>query len=338
MKQFFTQVVGDIKFQLPSDHKPDDPAVMVKTEFIKPTLKASLNKQSNTKSLAAGTDSSMTTMSSTATMNADNTNFEAPNEIFGLNVKYDDLRKETWRNMYKLLGAYCEFKKSTENQNKDLFEKDFVNKKIEQSHPGLLNQVSSNNLKVSLNVIDQIFKLWVQTTTDPRQPTLIQCQFGDAESDMPEDGSVTESGDTCKEGEAKKCRRNKWLYRFVDIIALDKLIDQSKETYETAMRGALSVDTATALSVNQLFCASLQQQSSNRQDPLQCDIGFFFDSVSGYNRQRWSDQLEAAAKLAQSIGGSSNFRFQPNNSLATGAGGSTDSRGDVSPGAGEGNS
>jgi hypothetical protein len=90
----------------------------------------------------------------------------------------------------------------------------------------------------------------------------------------------------------------------------------------------MTADASTAEYVNQLFCSSLVAHQHSSSSQSQCNIGFWFDSMAGLNRQRWSDQLEATAKLAQSLGGSSNFRFQPNNSL-TATGGAFDSAGDV---------
>ncbi|MFN4896855.1 MAG: hypothetical protein ACK5GN_01535 [Pseudomonadota bacterium] len=262
--------------------------------------------------------------------------FKLPDKVFGVNVLYDEVTKQTWKDMYGVLRKYCEFKTVNKNSNNDLFNKEFVSKTVGED----LIKVSSRNLKVSLNLIDQIFKIWVQTSTDATQPTKIICEFreGDgAVEQMPDNYKVNEAGDSCTK-EPKNCRRNKWLLRLVKIIALDKVIERAGEAYEVAMNKALMTGYTEAEKVNLLFCSSLVAAQNSENGRSQCNIGFWFDSMQGYNRQRWSDQLEAAAKLAQSIGGSSNFRFQPNNSLATGAGGSTDSRGDVSPGAGEGNS
>lgn len=337
IKAFFTEAIGDIKFEDPSQNK-DDPAVQIKATYVKPTKKETVKKGGGTgaASLSSAADGSMTTMSNVSTMAAGNDDFPVPDEVYGVNVLREEIRKKTWEDMYKLLGLYCEFKKENGNKGLKLFNKKFASEWIDMAGGNLMEDVSSNNLKVSLNVVDQIFKLWVQTTTDANQPTKINCNFENAEAEMPEDSEANEGGDSCEGADkAKKCRRNKWLYRFVDIIALDKLIDKSRDAYEKAMQTALTVDASTAQYVNQLFCNSFLANTSSESNQNQCNIGFYFDSISGANRQSWSDQLEAAAKLAQSLGGSSNFRFQPNNSLSA-AGGSYDSAGDADPGAGGG--
>jgi hypothetical protein len=318
IKTFFTDVIGDAEIKKDtSGSDKDNPAIQTDTKYIKPKKKATVEKKSGN-STAGGNE------------------FPMPDEVFGVNVMLEEIRKETWKDMYQLLGLYCEFKKENGNKGLKLFNKKFVSEWIDMAGGDLMKKVSSTNLKVSLNVVDQIFKLWVQTTTDANQPTKIDCKFENAEEEMPKDSEVNDGGDSCEGAEkARKCRRNKWLYRFVDTISLDKLIDQSRDTYETAMRNALTIDVSTAGQVNKLFCNSFLATQSSEVNESQCNIGFYFDSISGLNRQRWNDQLEAAAKLAQSLGGSSNFRFQPNNSLSA-AGGSYDSAGDADPGAGGG--
>ena len=305
-KKFFKEVIGDIEFQRAENNDPDNPAVLVNAKYIPPEKKATVKKNGGSSGDARGDK------------------FSVPDEVFGINVKYHEVRKETWKDMYTLLGAYCEFKKTNGNKGLEIFNKEFVSGWVHTVDPRLIDKVSSNNFKISLNVIDQVFKIWVQTSTDSAQPTKMECSFDNAEQEMPEDAEPMENGegDSCKGAEkAKKCRRNKWLYRLVDIIALDKVIDQAKDTYEAAMVKALTIDASTAEHVNQLFCNSLVSNQTSEMNHNQCNIGFWFDSMVGFNRQRWSDQLESTAKLAQSLGGSSNFRFQPNNSLSVAGGG-----------------
>jgi hypothetical protein len=339
IKGFFKEVVGDVKYTTKSaDLK--DPKVLVKIAWVKPTLQASVEKSGSStfaaKSLSSSSDS-MTTMASTSTMASGDNKLPVPDQVFGPHVKKEEIRKKTWEKMYMLLGSYCEFKKTNGNKGLQLFNKKFASEWIDTVDSKLMDDISSNSLKVSLNMVDQIFKIWVQTTTDSTQPTKIQCKFENAADEMPKGFEESDGGDSCEGAEkARKCRRNKALYRIVDILADDKFIDEAKDVYEKAMQNALNKDVSTAGLVNTLFCNSfLTNENGESALNSQCDIGFWFDSASGLNRQRWSDQLEATAKLAQSLGGSSNFRFQPNNSL-TAAGGGFDSAGDADPGAGGG--
>lgn len=336
IKKFFTDVVGDVEFERENDgNKKDNPAVMVNVKYIKPELKAEVEKAGGTSSFSATTDDTLKTMSSVSTMNSDEDTIPVPDEVYGVNVKRENLRKETWKQMYEILQGYCEFKQQNRNQGQELFKKIYSHEYLNFDQ-NRLDKVSSKNLKVSLNVVDQIFKIWVQTSTDSTQPTKIDCKFENAEEEMPKDTEGNDGGDSCDGAEkARKCRRNKWLYRLVDAIALDKLIEEAKDTYEKAMQKALALDASTSQKVAQLFCHSFLATEMAGVSEQQCDIGFYFDSISGANRQRWSDQLEASARLAQSLGGSSNFRFQPNNSLSA-AGGSYDSAGDADPAAGGG--
>ncbi len=319
-KRYFKEVIGDIKFEKVGNSDPSDPTVLFKATYIKPEKRATVKKTPGSESGDRGD------------------RFSVPDEVFGVNVKWEDVRQETWKDMYRLLGAYCEFKKTNGNKGLELFSKEFVSGWVRTVDSKLLEKVSSPNLKVSLNLIDQIFKIWVQTTTDATQPTKIACNFDNAEEEMPDTAEPNENGDgdSCDGAQkAKRCRRNKALYRLVDVLSLDKVIEQAQATYEAAMIGAMTADVSTAEYVNQLFCSSLVAHQHSSSSQSQCNIGFWFDSMAGLNRQRWSDQLEATAKLAQSLGGSSNFRFQPNNSL-TATGGAFDSAGDVEPGDGGG--
>jgi hypothetical protein len=333
IKTFFTQVVGDVEYSRDDSAQADDPRIMVKVNWVRPTLRASVEK-SGAATVAAkmflASSNSITTMQSTSPASPGQNMLPMPDEVFGPHVQKEALRKKTWEKMYQLLGAYCEFKKTNGNQGLQLFNKKFASEWVDTVDSKLMNDLSSNNLKVSLNMVDQVFKIWVQTTTDPTQPTKIQCNFDNAAQEMPKGFEESDGGDSCEGADkARKCRRNKALYRIVDILADDKLIDEAKDVYEKAMQQALNKDVSTAGLVNKLFCNSfLTNDSGDGALNSQCNIGFWFDSASGLNRQRWNDQLEATAKLAQSLGGSSNFRFQPNNSLSV-AGGDFDSAGDV---------
>lgn len=313
-KKWAKEVVGDFKFErVQTNANPYNPRYEIKWTFVPPTLKAPIKQDNSFSAAVSG-------------------RFEVPDEVYGMNVKLHEIRKKTWTSMYLLLNNYCNFKKTNNNSGREIFDKWFAAEYIKSSTQmanALLENVSSNNLKVTVNMVDQVFKIWVQTSTDSTQPTKIDCDFQNAEQEMPENAEGNDGGDSCKGSDkAKKCRRNKFLYRLVDIIALDKLLDQAKDTYEAAMVNALTAGPSIAERVNTLFCNSLATNQNSDLNNSQCNIGFWLDSMAGFNRQRWSDQLESAAKLAQSLGGSSNFRFQPNNSLAV-AGGGYDSAGDA---------
>jgi hypothetical protein len=313
-KTIVQKIVGGVTAQTEGADR-SSPALMIKTVYVKPSLEATVDK-SDYNPLDGP---------------------PLPDKVFGINVERENKRKETWKAMYELLGFYCVFKRDNGNLGQEMFtQKKFASQRLDTAGAEAMNKISSKNLKISLNLLDQIFKIWVQTTIDSTQPTKINCDFSNAEAEMPEDGSVNNSGDSCETAEkAKRCRRNKWLYRLVDILALDKLIDESRAAYEYTMQQALSADVSTAQMLNTLFCSSFMSKSSSDNGNQQCNLAFYFDSINGMNRQRWNDQLEATAKLAQSLGGSSNFRFQPNNSLAA-ASGSTDAAGDADPGGGSG--
>ncbi len=327
------RVIGDVKISAEQPTGPaassdsNDPLITFNKTFIRPTLNAPV-KNSGSTSLGG-----VQTKASGSPSSAPSDGFSIGNEIFGASVERHEIRKDVWRNMYKLLGAYCNFKKENPNAGTpELFKKKMIWEVVDSE---LIKKISSTHFKVSLNLIDQIFKVWVQTSTNPTTPTEIQCKFDDPDGEMPENFEIQKGvADNCEgTNNAKNCRRNKWLYRFVDIIALDKLMQNAKDAYEVALQLALVNDGSVAELLNELFCASIAtaQGHSSSQQQL-CNLGFYFDSVSGSNKARWHDQLEALAKLAQSLGGSSNFRFQPNNSFVT-QGGGFNPQGDQDPSA-----
>ncbi len=337
MIEWIKKVIGDVEVQLDNEgtgqsggSNSNDPALSIKKNFKQPTQKANVKNDSQ----SGGTVQTKALGGSSGSQPLDG--FTIGDQIFGASVERNEIRKDVWRNMYKLLGEYCKFKKDNPNSMMQTGEELFKKKMVWQTiTPDLIKKVSSNHFKVSLNLIDQIFKVWVQTSSSATTPTQIQCNFDNADQEMPENFDISRDvGDNC-ERDAKKCRRNKWLYRFVDIIALDKLIQNASDAYERAIQLALTNDESIAGLVNELFCASLASHSGTPADSSMCDLGFYFESITGSNKARWHDQLEGLSKLAQSLGGSSNFRFQPNNSFIQ-QGGGFDARGDANPDAGGG--
>ncbi|MFN4896829.1 MAG: hypothetical protein ACK5GN_06385 [Pseudomonadota bacterium] len=322
LKQLQIDVFGDVQFNAVKPIK-GDPNVIVTKTFIAPKIKPLKVKGGG--GAGTGGTARLTTMSS---------DLGPPQQLQGIRSYQQTKREEVWEGMYKLLDEYCKFKTQNENRNKEIFQKQIAASKLTTE---MIQKVSSPNMAVTINLIDQIFKIWVQTAGSAQEPTKIKCDFSKSEpkDSMPDDWTPpTQILDNCEKN-PKQCTRNKWMYKFVDMIALDKLLEEVKGAHESAMMRLLSSDPSAAIVWQELMCASVQSNTQADGAATMCDVGFYFEALMGQNRGRWHTELEELAKLAQSLGGSSNFRFQPNNSLAA-AGGGYDSAGDADPGSGGG--
>jgi hypothetical protein len=323
LKEFQTTVIGDVEFSSEQSKgegssgggsQQGDPKVVVTKKFVEPTIKQLDIKQSG----QGGGVAKASTFTSTAASSADE-------KLKGINSYRQRKKEDVWKGLYKLLEEYCKFKTGTDNKDKKIFEKVRAASKLT---PNMLQDVSSRNMTITINLIDQIFKIWVQTAGEAQEPTKIKCDFSkaDPKDSMPDDWEPSKAKfDNCND-DPKKCSRNKWLLKFTDIIALDRLLEEVRGVHEAALAVALGKeDPSLATAWQELMCASVQPNTSasNSSAATMCDVGFYMESLMGENRARWHTELEELAKLAQSLGGSSNFRFQPNNSLST-AGGSFD--------------
>jgi hypothetical protein len=321
LKQLQIDVFGDVQFKADTPGK-GDPNVIVTKTFIAPKIKPLRVKGGG--GAGTGGTARLTTMSS---------DLGPPQQLQGIRSYQHTKREEVWKGMYKLLDEYCRFKTENGNRRREIFQKQIA---ASQLTTEMIQDVSSPNMAVTINLIDQIFKIWVQTAGSAQEPTKIKCDFSKSEpkDSMPDDWTPpTQILDNCEKN-PKQCTRNKWMYKFVDMIALDKLLEEVKGAHESAMMRLLSSDPSAAIVWQELMCASVQPNTTANGN-MMCDVGFYFEALMGQNRGRWHTELEELAKLAQSLGGSSNFRFQPNNSLAA-AGGGYDSAGDADPGSGGG--
>lgn len=238
-------------------------------------------------------------------------------------------KQDVWRNTYKLMGEYCQFKSENENRGKKLFEKLTPASRIT---PTMIKNTSSPSFKWTINLLDIFFKTWVETrNTDPNVPTKIECDFEgseDPEQSMPDDYKKPDAKfDNCKT-DPKHCTRNKWLLQLVDLIAEDRVIDDFRNWHEAAINQALAHHPWVAVKVEELLCTSLRADRSGGQTAL-CDSTLWLEQIAENNRQRWVRILTDLTKMAQNSVGSSSFRPQQNSvhngqagGMESGAGGS----------------
>jgi hypothetical protein len=310
LKKLQTEVLGDVEFKA-TKPAASDPKVTVTKTYKEPTI-----KKLRVKGESGGTGIASTGLTTMATSQS-----PAPREIKGINSYRQKRKEEVWEGMYEILDEYCKFKTNDENARKNVFQKVTAASKIRKE---MLNKVSSPNMTVTINLIDQVFKIWVQTAgAGDSEPTKIKCDFSqkDPTESMPDDWETpNKKFDDC-ETKPKQCIRNKWLYKFVDIVSYDALLEDVRGAYEKGMLRLLASDPSLGVAWQELMCGTLNAAMESTGDYTMCDVGYYLEQEAGKNRARWHTELEDLAKLAQSLGGASNFRFQPNNSLSVAGGG-----------------
>jgi hypothetical protein len=242
-------------------------------------------------------------------------------DIRGLELRTAELQKKIWDAFSgELLKKYCEFKTQDENYRQDPFNKSLPSKKVT---PEILEKASSKTIKLTINLVDQIFKVYAsQRPADPSKPTTINCNvFKNHQEAMPmkyeELGEG--KGPDCI-GAPKSCNQNKWLFRLTQMLAKDRAISEFKLTYEKLINGALSQNPIFLVKVHEYMCASLKAEGGAASDLSMCDPAVWLEALAVENRQKWVHQVEEFAKWAQNIGGASNLGFAGSNSIAQAGG------------------
>jgi hypothetical protein len=189
----------------------------------------------------------------------------------------------------------------------------------------MLKQTSSPSFKWTVNLLDIFFKTWIETrNSDPNSPTKIDCDFEGQESaasSMPiEYEAPTARFDNCR-AEPKKCTRNRWMLKLIDLIAEDRVIDDFKNWHEAALNQALGQHPWIAIKVEELLCTSLRANRTGGNVAL-CDSNILLDNIAESNRQSWVQIVGDLSKMAQNAVGSASFRPQQN-SVQNSAGGAT---------------
>ncbi len=230
-------------------------------------------------------------------------------ESRGFKLRWWQNKKVVWTAWYTIFDKYCKFKVENPNQGREIFQKKGPAAELSQSD---LLKASADDLKITANLIDQIFKLWVQST-NIEDPTKITCDFeGSADETMPQ--TVTPARvDNCKT-QPKDCDRNKIMFKFVERIALSKTLSEYRDAFNDAMGMANGQSPFMLSLVTEVMCKSLRMNDkiSSSVGREICDIDHFFDTMAYENREGWVRETNQLSKLAQGYGGSSVFRGTSN--------------------------
>ena len=240
-------------------------------------------------------------------------------EIRGFEYRRWEIQKDVWNATYELLGKYCDFKQNNQNRSAGIFQKRTPASVVTKE---LLDKASSQGIRMTINLIDQLFKVFVGVNAAaPNDPTGLKCDFQGktAENTMPDefkpqDGAKIEN---C-ESDPKNCDRNKWLFLITQIIAEDRTVNEFREAQEALINGALAQHPSFLVSVQEFVCTSLLADRSGGRDLRLCDPGIWLDIRAEANRQRWVKKIGEFSEWAQNVGGASNFNFKGQNVASMG--------------------
>jgi hypothetical protein len=258
------------------------------------------------------------------------------NKLQGFQLREYENKLKIWEQWYKALYAYCDFKSTNPNSNSgggfpQIFSKKRPSEVITTE---MITKGSARDITMSIPTIDLLFKLFV-INTNHSDPTKLDCATlqGSAQDTMPDKYEPPQAGgsDDCKGDSAKKCLRNKVLYRLVEMIARSRTLDEFKKWYlELFVRGD-SVNNYVQFQVANMTCQALGVPKGVGMDL--CDPLLVLDNWAAVNRERWVRHVTELTKLAQFTGGSAVFRgsFNNNSNFSANEGG-FDSAGDANPG------
>ncbi len=226
--------------------------------------------------------------------------------IRGFEFRRWEIQKEIWEAMYKLLDDYCQFKTENTNRGVPVFSKKPPASVVTKEK---LDEASSAGIRMTINLIDQLFKVYVGVTSSGAQdPAKLKCDFQGKTADqtMPDEykqqqGAVIQN---C-ENDAKNCDRNKWLFIITQMIAEDRTISEFRTAHQAQINGALAQHPALLIKVQEYFCASLQEGG------VLCDPVLTLEDRAERNRQRWVRKVTEFSEWAQNAGGAPNFTFKP---------------------------
>jgi hypothetical protein len=226
--------------------------------------------------------------------------------IRGFEFRRWEIQKEIWDAMYKVLGDYCKFKTEQSNRGVGIFRKRSPASVVTKEK---LDKTSSAGIRMTINLIDQLFKVFVGVTSNGAEdPAKIKCDFEGktADTTMPDEykeqqGSVIQN---C-ENDPKNCDRNKWLFIITQMIAEDRTIGEFRAAHQALINGALAQHPAFLIKVQELVCASFQEGGTL------CDPVLTLEDRAERNRQRWVRKVTEFSEWAQNAGGAPNFTFKP---------------------------
>ncbi len=240
-------------------------------------------------------------------------------QVRGFEYRRWEIQKDVWNATYDLLGKYCNFKQNNQNRSAEIFQKKTPASVVTKE---LLDKASSPGIRMTINLIDQLFKVFVGVNAAaPNDPTGLKCDFEGktAENTMPDEFKPQDSAriENC-ENDPKNCDRNKWLFLITQIIAEDRTINEFREAHEALINGALAQHPAFLVSVQEFVCTSLMADRRGGNDLSLCDPGLWLDGSAETNRQRWVNKIGQFSEWAQNVGGASNFNFKGQNVASMG--------------------
>lgn len=240
----------------------------------------------------------------------------------GVNNAFEKLRYDTkeqiWEHFNKVMKAYCEFKKENPNLESPIFEKKRPAEYIKEQAEESWKIIHSLDIKPSINLIDQLFKLFVSR----RNIAEVNCEsFRGTREDMPEldkesgeergtgDGNAT--FDSC-ERSPKTCLRNVVMFRITMFIVESQVNHYYRWLFER-LYGFTHNNPHLEVNLAEVFCKNLDLD-------IPCEPGHEFSTRIEENRLRWVQFANKLSRFAQGQGGSSVFRPSSDNSPLGAAG------------------
>jgi len=232
-----------------------------------------------------------------------------------------DTRKQIWEHFNKVMKAYCNFKKENPNIEAPIFNKQKPSEFIQQNAMESWKIIHSLDIRPSINLVDQLFKLFVSR----RNISEVNCEsFKGDETDMPEldkesiddqeAGAATEGGttfDSC-DVSPKTCLRNVVMFRITMFIVESQINHYYRWLFER-LYGYTHNNPHLEVSLSTLFCSNLQLG-------IPCEPGHEFSTQIEDNRLRWIQFANKLSRFAQGQGGSSVFRPAASNNPIGAAG------------------
>jgi hypothetical protein len=217
---------------------------------------------------------------------------------------------DLWKQLNTVMRVYCEHKKSDDNYSADLFKKKRPSEAVEQNAKEAWGKIHSFDIRISINLVDQLFKLFVGRTPIDE----IKCESfkGDRDS-MPDlnqsevdaaASSGNNSFDSCEGSGAKTCLRNIIMFKVVQFIS----ISQVNHYYRSIWLGSnmRTQEASDRTLLDYLFCSQLK--FAGEQSDWPCDPSHELSLRIEQNSMSWVQFTNQLGKLAQGQGGSSIFR------------------------------
>jgi hypothetical protein len=231
--------------------------------------------------------------------------------IMGYEHKLSTTTKDVWKNLNANIYAYCKFKKENRNKNKQIFDKKRPSSAI---NPEEWEKIQSLDINISLNIIDQYFKLILG-----RRPIdEIDCkQFNNPP--LPRSASIErDSGssfDDCGSsgGGAKNCLSKMILVRIAEFVAVSKTNYFYRQMWLKSLLQA-TIGESVFREVSYVFCSNLGLGAVSTGNGMAvCDPQSAFEERLDANRLQWLEFVDKFSKLAQGLGSGSGFRPGSNN-------------------------